>query len=135
MMIGFAGFAMIPSLLWLFLPLWFNNVVPTSQQYTPSISSSSSDIGDGESVSVTSLLILILCGLVWCLGVWKSRFVDSNWVVFGLETIAVLIVCISSAYGVASLFVYCLGLDSFFNDMMPSEDNWSLATLSPNADL
>jgi len=116
MMIGFATFAVIPSLLWLFLPLWFNNEpLLQSEQYVSNVSSSSG-IDDGESVSVPSLIILILSCIVWCLGVWKSYFADSNWVVFGIETIAVLMVCISSAYGVAALFVHCLGLDASFND-------------------
>jgi len=106
MMLGFAIFATIPSLLWLLLPLWFNTD-PTSQ--SSSSSSTSYNDGDDDSVNIPSLIILILSGIVWCLGVWKSRFVDSNWVVFGLETIAVLVMCISSAYGIAALLAYFIG--------------------------
>jgi len=109
MMISFAVFAMVPSLLWLILPTWLN---PGSTLSSASSSSMSNNgIDDDESVNVPSLIILILSGIVWCLGVWKSRFVDSNWVVFGVETIAVLIVCISSAYGIAALLAYCIGLN------------------------
>ena len=136
MMIGFASFAVIPSLLWLFLPMWFDTTAPLLSQNEPhfsklssSSSSSSSDIDDGESVSVPSLIILILSGIVWCLGVWKSYFVDSNWIVFGIETIAVLIVCITSAYGVAALFVHSLGLDAAFND---TEWGHLPATMTPS---
>ncbi|OEU19968.1 hypothetical protein FRACYDRAFT_181533 [Fragilariopsis cylindrus CCMP1102] len=138
MMIGFASFAVIPSLLWLFLPMWFDTTAPLLSQNEPhfsnlssssSSSSSSSDIDDGESVSVPSLIILILSGIVWCLGVWKSYFVFSNWIVFGIETIAVLIVCITSAYGVAALFVHSLGLDAAFND---TEWGHLPATMTPS---
>jgi hypothetical protein len=140
MMIGFASFAIIPSLLWLFLPMWFDTTVPLLSQNEQHVSklssssSSSSDIDDGESVSVPSLIILILSGIVWCLGVWKSYFVDSNWIVFGIETIAVLIVCITSAYGVAAFFVHSLSLDASFNEY--TEWDHLSATMSPtNADL
>ena len=119
MMIGFTMFAIIPSLLWLFLPLWFQTSMVVQQNelhvnYNVTLLSSSSsstslsDINDGESVSVPSLIILILTIIVWCLGVWKSYFVDSNWVVFGIETVVVLMVCVCSAYSVAALSVHFL---------------------------
>jgi hypothetical protein len=130
MMLGFASFALVPSLLWLILPLWFDT------DLTSSIASSSSmpyaGVDDGESVNIPSLIILILSCIVWCLGVWKSRFVDSNWVVFGLETIAVLIVCISSAYGIAALLGYCLGLNDPSNGGMSILDKWNLPTNAPS---
>mmetsp|Transcript_870 Transcript_870/g.2008 ORF Transcript_870/g.2008 Transcript_870/m.2008 type:complete len:631 (-) Transcript_870:1243-3135(-) len=113
MMMGFSSFAVVPSLLWLFLPHWFNiQASIRSKRQLPS-SPSYAGLDDGESVNIPSLIILILSGVVWCLGVWKSRFVDSNWIVFGLETIAVLLVCISSAYGIAALLVHVLGLYDF----------------------
>ncbi|VEU33986.1 unnamed protein product [Pseudo-nitzschia multistriata] len=117
MMVGFAFFALIPSLLWLFLPRWFNNPANNGDfGQTHAYSSLSSQeaysgVGDGETVNVPSLIILILSSIIWCLGVWKSSFVDSNWVVFGLETVAVLILCISSAYWIAVLLVHFLGLE------------------------
>lgn len=128
MMLGFASFALVPSLLWLVLPLWFD-----TEFISPSASSSSmsyAGVDDGESVNVPSLIILILSGIVWFLGVWKSRFVDSNWVVFGVETIAVLIVCISSAYGIAALLGYCIGLNDY-SDGMSILDKWNLPTNAP----
>lgn len=120
MLMGFALFAVIPSLLWLVLPMWFDTDLTTSN---------SSSMPDGETVNVPSLIILILSAIVWCLGVWKSRFVDSNWVVFGLETIAVLIMCISSAYAVAALLVYCLGLEDPFSIL----DKWNLSRADSDA--
>lgn len=118
MMLGFASFSVLPSLLWLILPLWFDTSepIPTNQSAlsrAPMSSSAYSGADDGESVNVPSLIILILSSVVWCLGVWKSQFVDSNWVVFGLETVAVLLVCISSAYCIAAILAHCLALEDF----------------------
>jgi hypothetical protein len=131
MMLGFASFALVPSLLWLVLPLWFDTEFTSSSASSSSSSMPYAGVDDGESVNVPSLIILILSGIVWFLGVWKSRFVDSNWVVFGLETIAVLIVCISSAYGIAALLGYCIGLNDPYGDGMSILDKWNLPTYAP----
>jgi len=129
MMVGFASFAIVPSLLWVILPLWFNTDSTSSSASSSSMSYAGVD--DGESVNVPSLIILILSGIVWCLGVWKSRFVDSNWVAFGLETIAVLMVCISSAYSIAALLIYCIGLNDSSNGETSIFDKWNLPTTKP----
>uniref|UniRef100_A0A7S0XK76 Uncharacterized protein n=1 Tax=Pseudo-nitzschia delicatissima TaxID=44447 RepID=A0A7S0XK76_9STRA len=127
MLIGFACFAAIPSLLWVILPLWFDaDLTSMSGRYAV--------VDDGESVNVPSLIILVLSAIIWCLGVWKSQFVDSNWVVFGLETVAVLIICISSAYGVAAILMYCLGTSASANGEMTILDKWNLATNPAAAD-
>eukprot|EP00535_Pseudo-nitzschia_heimii_P009456 CAMPEP_0197182188 /NCGR_PEP_ID=MMETSP1423-20130617/6235_1 /TAXON_ID=476441 /ORGANISM="Pseudo-nitzschia heimii, Strain UNC1101" /LENGTH=600 /DNA_ID=CAMNT_0042632571 /DNA_START=130 /DNA_END=1929 /DNA_ORIENTATION=+ len=108
MMLGFALFAIIPSLLWLFLPSW---LLPDPIQRTTRYSHTEyAHIQDGDSVNIPSLIILILSGIIWCLGVWKSRFVDSNWIVFGFESVAVLIMCISSAYGISDILGDYVGL-------------------------
>jgi len=102
MMMGFALFAVLPSLLWLVMPMCFteptvaNDVIPHSSQ------------SHGNSISVSSLIMFILSLIVWSLGVWKSRFVESSWAVFGIESVAVLFVCVLSAYGTAAFFVYCM---------------------------
>ena len=129
MLIGFASFATVPSFLWLILPMWIDaDLISSSGSSTTPTSHVIVD--DGESVNVPSLIILILSAIVWFLGVWKSRFVDSNWVVFGLETIAVLIVCISSAYGIAASLMYCIGLNESSNGEMTILDKWDLALTS-----
>jgi len=122
MLLGFASFAAIPSLLWLILPMWFEADLtsPRSGGYAV--------VDDGQSVNIPSLIILILSAVIWCLGVWKSQFVDSNWVVFGLETVAVLIVCISCAYGIAAFLMYCLGATASANGDLTILDKWNLAT-------
>lgn len=124
MMFGFALFANIPSLLWLILPVWLSpDLIPST---TRSSHASYADVQDSETVNVPSLIILILSGIIWCLGVWKSRFVDSNWFVFGLETIVVLIVCISSAYGIAALLVHIICLSGHGNGRMTLLDRWNV---------
>ena len=66
-----------------------------------------------EAATVAMMLnpntIIIVCtaSIMWCLGVWKSRFVMShnkrNWFIFGIETVMVLIICIVCAYGVGTV--------------------------------
>ncbi|KAL3913055.1 MAG: hypothetical protein SGILL_006643 [Bacillariaceae sp.] len=118
MMMGFSTFAVLPSLLWLFLPYIFPAAPESSSSShtvtrTPSSSSSTTTAAAVSSpiVALPSVILLVLSAVVWCLGVWKSRFVDSNWMVFGMETIAVLLVCIFSAYCVAMVLAMCLGLE------------------------
>lgn len=116
MMMGFALFAILPSLLWLVLPMWIGPVETLEPSSSSSSSKSSTLMVDdavlppptGQTVSLPSLIIFILGVVVWLLGVWKSRFVDSNWAIFGVESVSVLLVCVLSAYGVAALFVHCM---------------------------
>eukprot|EP00534_Pseudo-nitzschia_fraudulenta_P012889 CAMPEP_0201218930 /NCGR_PEP_ID=MMETSP0851-20130426/190824_1 /ASSEMBLY_ACC=CAM_ASM_000631 /TAXON_ID=183588 /ORGANISM="Pseudo-nitzschia fraudulenta, Strain WWA7" /LENGTH=600 /DNA_ID=CAMNT_0047508619 /DNA_START=201 /DNA_END=2000 /DNA_ORIENTATION=+ len=125
MMFGFAFFSILPSLLWLLLPMWFDtDPMPTQKSQSSYASPYGGFVDDGASVNIPSLIILILSAVIWCLGVWKSRFMDSNWVIFGLETIAVLIVCISSAYGIATLLVYCIGLNDSSGGKMAISETW-----------
>jgi hypothetical protein len=135
MMLGFATFAVIPSLLWLCMPMWIpeptllsssslSSSTPKANQLHASLASTSSAESSlqhhsSQLVSVPTLIMMILSTLIWFLGVWKSHFVvDSNWVVFGMETIAVLLVCVFSAYGVAMFFVYCFNLEPSSSDTM-----------------
>ena len=42
--------------------------------------------------------------LVYC---WKNQFLDSEyWILFGIETIVVLLVCMVSAYGIGALLCH-----------------------------
>jgi hypothetical protein len=103
MMMGFALFAVVPSLLWFVIPMLFS---PTTSVGSDD---KSHPLGQhGQSVSVSSIVMFTLAMIVWLLGVWKSKFVDSNWAVFGVESVAVLFVCVLSAYGAAAVFVYCM---------------------------
>ena len=97
MMISFAVFATIPSLLWLILPdiLLDRHAESTASQH-PTQSS------NGQTISLPSLVVSITAIIMWCLGVWKSQFMDSNWIIFGIETVVVLLICVMSAYGVGA---------------------------------
>jgi hypothetical protein len=112
MMISFATFATIPSLLWLILPqLVLGKHVPatmtklssssTSHAYTHAMSPETEEEA-AHVISLQSLVVTVIAVIMWCLGVWKSRFLDSNWVMFGIETIVVLLICVMSAYSVGS---------------------------------
>jgi hypothetical protein len=127
MMVGFSIFAVLPSLLWLFLPLWFqgppgSSIDAKGMISTPAPSTTTVTTTGSPIVALPNLIIFILSAVVWCLGVWKSHFVDSNWVIFGMETIAVLLVCVFAAYWVAMLIALCLGLETAHNNkLLPNE--------------
>ncbi|CAJ1964052.1 unnamed protein product [Cylindrotheca closterium] len=99
MMIGFAMFAILPSLLWLFLPIW---IAPSSH------------VAKGESgrtISPSSLIVSITAIIMWSLGAWKSTFLGSHPMTVGIETVIVLLICVLSAYGMGFLLKYCFGDD------------------------
>jgi hypothetical protein len=127
MMVGFSVFASLPSLLWLFLPLWLQSppdsrIDDHGMTSAPSSSTTTSTTTDSPMVALPSLIIFILSAVVWCLGVWKSRFVDANWMIFGMETIAVLLVCVFSSYYVAMVIASFLGLETAHIDkLLPNE--------------
>ncbi|CAB9512341.1 expressed unknown protein [Seminavis robusta] len=100
MMMGFSLFAVVPSLIYLIVPMV---IAPPSS----SSSSSSATHDNGGATSATSVVVTTAAAVMWCLGVWKSRFLDSNWVLFGIETVVVLLVCIGAAYGLGALLSVC----------------------------
>ncbi len=82
MMVGFSSFAVLPSLLLQWVPTLLNSNV------------------DHKSTSIhpETMIISIMAITMWLLGIWKSRFLDSNWFMFGVEAVLVLVVCIAAAY-------------------------------------
>lgn len=98
MMIGFVTFAIIPSLLWLYLPLW---IAPSSAHKSHG----------GETISPSSLIVSMTALIMWCLGAWKSSFLGSSSMMVGVETVIVLLICVLSAYGMGMLLKYCFGDD------------------------
>ena len=119
MMLGFATFAIIPSLLWLALPpivLPAPSPAAVADALTSSSSSGSSALptsstSHGDVISLPSLVVSISGIIMWCLGVWKSKFLDSNWIVSGIENVVVLLACVLTAYGVGFVVCYALGGD------------------------
>jgi hypothetical protein len=125
MMVSFATFATIPSLLWLILPqLVLGKHVPatmtklssssTSHAFTHAMSPETEEEA-AHVISLQSLVVTVIAVIMWCLGVWKSRFLDSNWVMFGIETIVVLLICVMSAYSVGSALSHFLLASSGIN--------------------
>lgn len=96
MMMGFSLFAVVPSLLYLAIPMMVDQhhheVAKSSAIGIKSTSSS------GGSMSASTMMVTSAAIIMWCLGVWKSRFLDSNWMLFGIETVVVLLFCIMAAY-------------------------------------
>jgi hypothetical protein len=127
MMLGFSLFAVVPSLIFTLVPAFLfgrddaagihfasilHHVATTT---TAAHSSSSSDIITGGSsgsssavataaaINPNTVVISLTAIVMWCLGVWKSRFLDSNWLLFGMETVLVLLICIACAYGLGTI--------------------------------
>jgi hypothetical protein len=93
MMLGFSLFAIVPSLIFWWAPV----DADTDDDSVPAVS-------HGHAfVSPVTLWVSVTAGIMWCLGVWKSRFLDCNWMLFGIETVVVMLICIMSAYGVGAL--------------------------------
>lgn len=118
MMIGFALFAILPSLLWLVLPFLFvadPNQVVTHAKVTTGLAATttttttvSHSVG-GQVISLSSLVVSISGIVMWFLGVWKSRFMNSNWIMSGVENVVVLLACVMTAYGVGYSLCYAIG--------------------------
>uniref|UniRef100_A0A7S4R775 Uncharacterized protein n=1 Tax=Ditylum brightwellii TaxID=49249 RepID=A0A7S4R775_9STRA len=83
MMLSFCMFSVVPSSIYCFIPMFLNHV------------------GNGDTgISPPSLCITLTSTIMLLLGIWKSKFFDSSWIVFGIETVLVLLVCIMTAYGI-----------------------------------
>lgn len=97
MMVAFSLFGSLPSLLYYM----------TSCMFTVPIAATVDDTGmtshghHEQVISARSAAMTLTCIVMWCLGMWKSKFFDSNWVLFGIETVIVLMVCVLSAYALA----------------------------------
>lgn len=106
MIFGFSLFSLIPSLLWLLLP---ELVAPATTRMV--IESSLSDVPktNDQVVSVQSLVVSICCFFMWFLGVWKSHYLESNWIMSGIEHIVVLVACVLAAYGIGFGLYYLIG--------------------------
>jgi hypothetical protein len=106
MMLGFSMFAIVPSLIFWCAPVG-TAVLSTSDATIVTTGQ------DGKAlVSPVTVVVSVTAGIMWCLGVWKSRFLDCNWMLFGIETVVVMLICIMSAYSVGTLLNH-LFLSSF----------------------
>ena len=128
MSLGFSIFAVVPSLIYLTMPM----MITMDRHAKSSGSSHAAAAGSGghtgmaidgvelapRGITSSSLMITVAAVIMWCLGVWKSQFVDSNWMLFGIETVVVLLVCVAAAYGLGAFLAACIpDLDgSILND-------------------
>ena len=124
MMIGFALFANLPSLLWLVLPCLLvteptsagtslathvATKAATGLVTTTTTAAATSQSMGGQVISLSSLVVSISGIVMWFLGVWKSRFMNSNWIMSGVENVVVLLACVMAAYGVGYGLCYAIG--------------------------
>jgi hypothetical protein len=103
MLLGFTLFAVVPSLLFWSMPLHDSALSMTTSNSR--VHTSSSRTGPEASTSPVTVVVMLTCCVMWCLGIWKSRFVDSNWVVFGIEAVVVLLICVTISFGVGYILL------------------------------
>mmetsp|Transcript_11397 Transcript_11397/g.32260 ORF Transcript_11397/g.32260 Transcript_11397/m.32260 type:complete len:697 (-) Transcript_11397:858-2948(-) len=98
MMLSFSAFSVVPSLCFLLSSSWFPENLDPSYPGTSQVT---------VAISMLSTVMLLL-------GIWKSRFFDSHWILFGLEAVFVLLASLATAY--------CIGaaLQSNFDLMLSS---------------
>jgi hypothetical protein len=118
MMLGFSFFAIVPSLIF-----WCSPVTAAVLSTATTDTATVDDYNNTESavsgedghvlVSPVTLVVSVTAGIMWCLGVWKSRFLDCNWMLFGIETVVVMLICITSAYSVGALLNHLFLSSSF----------------------
>lgn len=100
MMLGFSLLSVVPSLIFTWVPVLLT-------------ASSSGTASDSAMIHPHTLVIFLTSCVMWCLGVWKSRFMDSNWLLFGIETVLVLLICIICAYGLGATLKYLFFPDNY----------------------
>ena len=86
MMLSFSSFSVLPSLCFLLSSLWFPENQDPSYPGTSQVT---------VAISMLSIVMLLL-------GIWKSRFFDSHWILFGLEAVFVLLASLATAYGIGA---------------------------------
>jgi hypothetical protein len=119
MMLGFSLFSVVPSLLYA--------LVPALLLGSPAAGSSSSTHATTTTTATTvnpnSLILILTAGVMWCLGIWKSRFLDSNWVLYGMETVGVLLICMACAYSLGALLNHLFLPDDYILQVVPHTDH------------
>jgi len=99
MMISFTMFAVLPAAI-VTLVMAVHNDVDSGHSHP------SSKKRVATVIAPQSIAIAITACIIWGLGIWKSHFLDASWLVFGIETVLVLLVCIAAAYGAGALLKY-----------------------------
>jgi VIT family len=120
MMLGFSLFSVVPSLLYALVPalLWGPHATGAA-----SSSSDTTTTNTATTVNPNSLILFLTAGVMWCLGIWKSRFLDSNWVLYGMETVGVLLICMACAYSLGALLNHVFLPDDYVLQVVPHTDH------------
>ena len=104
MMLGFSIFTMIPSLIFWVIPYeWQGPAKEASIEIATT--TAPQHASSGSFMHPLTLAVLMGSVVMGSLGVWKSRFLDGSMFIFAVETIVVLLLGISAAFGVG----YVLG--------------------------
>lgn len=99
MMLSFSLFSIFPSLVYSFFD---QGTLQNTLFYA--IPNEFTDRQEQIGVNPLTATILINSILMFLFGVWKSKFFSSSWVLFGIETVLVLLLCIMSSYGLGVFF-------------------------------
>ena len=111
MMLGFGLFSLVPSLVLHGVVLLFQG---------DNVDHIQDDAGFAMSAHPNVLSMILIGSVMWVLGVWKSRFVDSHWLVYAVETVVVWMLCLACAYFVGSLLKAVLLTKGFTLQVMPA---------------
>lgn len=106
MMLAFCSFSILPSLIFSYVPHIFMS--SNHQQFNPYnlsyknyynepyYSAANNTYSNIISISILSVIMI-------CLGIWKSQFFQSSWIIFGIETVLVLYLSLGTAYGLGHI--------------------------------
>lgn len=98
LMVGFSVFALIPGLLFQWIPDIMSGTGGPNHPGTIHSLTIQPKTSMVANVHPSSVILAIMAVVMWLLGVWKSHFLDSNWLLFGIEAVLVLFLCIAAAF-------------------------------------
>lgn len=95
--LGFCIFSLVPSLVFRAERVNSLSTGNSHQRYSTATQVSSHD----GSTNPFTVVILVSSLVLWCLGLWKSRFYnEQNWLLFSFEPVLILLVCVVVSMGV-----------------------------------
>jgi hypothetical protein len=118
MMLGFSLFAVVPSLIFTLVPTLL--LGPATGMPA---SSTDGTTTAATTIHPSTLVLFLTASVMWCLGIWKSRFLDSNWMLYGIETVGVLLICMACAYSLGALLNHLFLPDDYVLQVVPHVTN------------
>mmetsp|Transcript_43 Transcript_43/g.97 ORF Transcript_43/g.97 Transcript_43/m.97 type:complete len:587 (-) Transcript_43:350-2110(-) len=110
MMLAFCLFASLPSLAYIYVGKNFKSDFNNFGSDINMGAMSSSMPKSPSSVSPTSVVLGAGSIAMLLMGMWKSHFYDASWIIFGMETVIVLLMCVMSSYFVGVTLSSVLGI-------------------------